>query len=175
MCSSAWKVFFNSAWKTFRTKFNPILESLKRHRTLLLDERLNTAVLEIQTSRSEILVALDGSTKQAVDNFSRVEAHIRDIFAKLSEQLYGLQQSAKANEEYICSSKTELGVLINKLDPPDFESDQVSVKNICHSGSGRWIFENPVFSKWAQSKSSPDTVLFIHGMPGAGTDPTLTI
>ncbi|KAI0402033.1 hypothetical protein F4802DRAFT_600410 [Xylaria palmicola] len=166
--SPAWKAFFNSAWKTFKTKFNPILESLKRHRTLLLDERLNTAVLEIQTSRSEILVALDGSTKQSVDNFSCVEARIRDIFTKLSEQLYGLQQSAKANEEHIRSSRTELGVIINKLDPPDFEGDQVSVMNICHSGSGQWIFENPGFSKWAQSKSIPDTVLFIHGIPGAG-------
>ncbi|GAW14444.1 hypothetical protein ANO14919_038470 [Xylariales sp. No.14919] len=166
--SPAWKAFFNSAWKTFKTKFNPILESLKRHRTLLLDERLNTAVLEIQTSRSEILVALDGSTKQSVDGFSRVEAHIRDVFTKLSEQLYGLQQSAKANEEHIRNSRMELGVIINKLDPPDFEGDQVSAMNICHSGSGRWIFENPVFSKWAQSKSIPDTVLFIHGMPGAG-------
>ncbi|RWA12622.1 hypothetical protein EKO27_g2507 [Xylaria grammica] len=152
--SPAWKAFFNSAWKTFKTKFNPILESLKRHRTLLLDERLNTAVLEIQTSRSEILVALDGSTKQSVDNFSRVEAHIRDVFTKLSEQLYGLQQSAKANEEHIRNSRMELGVIINKLDPPDFEGDQVSAMNICHSGSGRWIFESAVFSKWRSLRAS---------------------
>ncbi|KAJ3579030.1 hypothetical protein NPX13_g1537 [Xylaria arbuscula] len=166
--SPAWKTFFNSARKTFRTKFNPILESLKRHRTLLLDERLNTAILEIQNNRNEMIVAIDGSKKQSVDKLSRVEAHIQDIFTKLSGQLYSLQQSAKANEEYIRNSRRELDMIINKLDPPDFEDDQVSAMNMCHSGSGLWIFENPVFSKWAQSKSISDAVLFIHGMPGAG-------
>ncbi|KAI0200165.1 hypothetical protein F4808DRAFT_170914 [Astrocystis sublimbata] len=166
--SPTWKVFFDSTWRTFKTKFRPILESLKRHRTLLLDERLNAAVMEIQTSRSNMLMALDGSAKQSVDHFTRLDVTIRDVFVKLSEQLYGLQETFKEHEEQMRNTEEDLCVILNKIDPPDFEGDHISARNLCHSGSGQWIFETPTFNKWAQSKSIPDAVLFINGMPGAG-------
>lgn len=100
---------------------------------------------------------------------------MRDVFTKLSEQLYGLQKSVKENEEQMHNSEKELSTILNKIDPPDFESDQVSAMDSCHSGSGQWIFESPLFSNWAKSQRVPDTVLFIHGMPGAGMDLTPTI
>jgi hypothetical protein len=142
-------------------RFKPILESLKRHRALLLDERLNAAVLETQRSRHQLLIALDKSTARSEHQFNYLEQRVQEIFTKLSEQIYGLQQSTNENKE-------EISLIVNKLDPPDFEADQLSALSSCRRGSGEWIFNTATFSKWAHSNRMPDSVLFIHGIPGAG-------
>ncbi|KAI1125678.1 hypothetical protein F5Y10DRAFT_294447 [Nemania abortiva] len=157
----SWKKFFGYTWKTFRVTFKPILESLKRHRALLLDERLNAAVLETQSSRERILMALDKSTNQTKNQFNGLERHVQEVFTKLSDQIYGLQQSTNSNGERISS-------IVDKLDPPDYKDDQSSALASRHSGSGEWIFNTDIFKKWAHSNRMPESVLFIHGMPGAG-------
>ncbi|RYP43713.1 hypothetical protein DL768_009760 [Monosporascus sp. mg162] len=50
----AWKTVFHSSWKTFKTRFGPILNSLKRHRELISDEKLTIATSEIRDFRSEV-------------------------------------------------------------------------------------------------------------------------
>ncbi|KAI1114303.1 hypothetical protein F5Y14DRAFT_189934 [Nemania sp. NC0429] len=174
--SPGWKVFFDSAWRTFKTRLNPIVQSLKRHRELLSDEKLNATIIEIQAGREEIrsgrdlvLTALDKTTDQSSSRFNDLKQQIYETFTQLSEQIYGLQQSQQVTEAHLHNSHMDdLSVIVNKIDPPGFESDHLSAINSCHKGSGQWIFENTTFNAWTRSTTTPDSVLYINGLPGSG-------
>ncbi|KAI0440377.1 hypothetical protein F4803DRAFT_527373 [Xylaria telfairii] len=166
----SWKNCFDSTWKIFKTRFKPIVESLKRHRALLLDERLNAAVLEIQRSRDQTADLLAESSGQSTSHFNRLDERIKEVYAGLSSQIYDIRESSKtekAIQQPVIRSQ-EMNSIINKLDPPHFEEDQYSALHSCHPKSGEWLFQTPTYQTWSQSTALPDSVLFIHGMPGAG-------
>ncbi|KAK7917369.1 hypothetical protein PG985_010977 [Apiospora marii] len=165
-----WRTCFDSTWKTFRSRFNPILESLKRHRALLLDERLNAAVAGIQESRDKTLQFLKNTAYQSSANFDRLDDKVGDVYKVLSAQIYGLTQSSG---KIIATLQRDLPLekmnsMFTKLDPPDYQADQQMALTSCHGDSGTWIFQSPSFLNWMQSRVLPDCTLFIHGMPGAG-------
>ncbi|KAI1279464.1 hypothetical protein F5Y07DRAFT_43858 [Xylaria sp. FL0933] len=166
----SWIKFFDSTWKTFKTRFKPIIESLKRHRTLLLDERLNAAVLEIQKGREQTIEQLNNSSRHFTDRFDGLDGHIEEVYTKLSSQIYDMQQSSKAEKasQHATIHLLEMNSIISKLDPPHVDGDQDTTLNSCHSKSGEWLFQNPAYLRWAGSEALPYSVLFIHGMPGAG-------
>ncbi|KAI0022441.1 hypothetical protein F4780DRAFT_197555 [Xylariomycetidae sp. FL0641] len=152
----AWKSAFHMTWKS---RFNPILESLKRHRILLRDEGLIAAILEIQRSRCQ-------STTQSAELQQRVE----EVYLGLSGQVYALSQSIEDH-----SAKYQRGNLlrdrqfiVSKLDPPGFESDHHSALSLCYGGSGSWVFQHDMYIQWMNGSDPSDAVLFISGMPGAG-------
>ena len=157
-------------WKTFRTRFNPILESMKRHRALLMDERLNAAVLEIQTGRDQTLRALTESTNQSSTSYNGLQEKVTDIYTKLSLEIYGLAQSSEKIDEALQRSLPlqEMSSLLTKLEPSDYMADQHAALEQCHDQTGIWIFQDPSFLRWIQSRALPDCTLFAHGMPGAG-------
>lgn len=161
---------FDSAWKTFQTRFKPILESLKRHRTLLRDQRLDAAVLEIQNSRDQTLRLLTTSADEATIQINHLKQHVEGVYHKLSSQIYDLHESSKTDRAHHRQKipRKELEFIVAKLDPPAYEADQVSAFKQCHNESGNWIFDHTSFLKWTKSESGPDSVLFIHGMPGSG-------
>ncbi|KAK3687178.1 hypothetical protein B0T22DRAFT_438844 [Podospora appendiculata] len=43
-----WRTVFGFTWRTFQTRSKPIIDSLKRHRALLVDEKLTAVIEEIQ-------------------------------------------------------------------------------------------------------------------------------
>ncbi|KAK6857173.1 hypothetical protein PG995_007360 [Apiospora arundinis] len=165
-----WRACFDSIWKTFRTRFTPILESLKRHRALLMDERLNAVMLGIKNGRDQTLVTLTKSADQSSANFVKLEDKVADLYTKLSSQVYGLVQSSEKIDKALQRDLPcqEMNTMLNKLNPSGYMADQQTALQSCHKKSGDWIFQNPTFLDWLQSKALPDCVLFIHGMPGAG-------
>ncbi|KAK6839363.1 hypothetical protein PG987_005229 [Apiospora arundinis] len=165
-----WRVCFDSIWKTFRTRFTPILESLKRHRALLMDERLNAVMLGIKNGRDQTLVTLTKSADQSSTNFDRLEDKVANLYTKLSSQVYGLAQSSEKIDKALQRDLPlqEMNTMLIKLNPSDYMADQQAALQSCHEKSGDWVFQNPSFIGWLQSKTLPDCVLFIHGMPGAG-------
>ena len=72
---AAWETVLRSAWKTFETSFKPILDSLKRHRTLLSDEKLTAAIAEIQDIR-----------QFNVTRFNELSQQLHNRFQELSKQ-----------------------------------------------------------------------------------------
>ncbi|KAH7117462.1 hypothetical protein EDB81DRAFT_244147 [Dactylonectria macrodidyma] len=60
----AWKTVFHSSWKTFRTRYGPIISSLKRHRELISDEKLTIAISEVRDSREFVEENLEALSKQ---------------------------------------------------------------------------------------------------------------
>jgi hypothetical protein len=101
---------------------------------------------------------------------NKVKRHIEEVYTKLSSQIYDLHQSSTetAVRQQRDIPLQHIKSIINKLEPPEFEADQFSALSSWHHESGNWILENTTFLKWTGSKALPDSVLFIHGMPGAG-------
>lgn len=136
-----WKRFFQYAWPTFKTRFRPIIDSLKRHHSLLSDEKLTVVIEEVQELSTDFN-----------DRLTEIRQAIRESDTKRHESLF----SQKA-------------MIIAKIDPLDYESDQQTAsRQRYESNSGDWILWDPKFRSWAHGDTSLDSVLFLHGMPGSG-------
>ncbi|KAI1330306.1 WD40 repeat-like protein [Xylariaceae sp. FL0255] len=62
-----WKTVFHSAWKTFDTKFRPILQSLASRRKLLESEKGSATLYEIQTLRQELSKKLEEQSHKVAE------------------------------------------------------------------------------------------------------------
>ncbi|KAI0971544.1 hypothetical protein F4678DRAFT_87902 [Xylaria arbuscula] len=166
----AWTKFFDATWKTFRTRFKPILESLKRHKTLLHDLKLDAAVLEIQVGRSDTLNLVQRSSDQTVSQITDTRKNINDVYKKLSDQIYDVSNTLDEHRatQRAAVSLQQVNAIIDKLNPPHIEDDQYTALRSCHKQSGDWVFKDPTYLQWTKSTTSSESVLFIHGMPGAG-------
>jgi len=133
---AAWETVLRSAWKTFETSFKPILDSLKRHRTLLSDEKLTAAIAEIQDIR-----------KFNVTRFNELSQQLDNRFQELSKQLYEIQErlAEKEAREQQEALRLQRRIIAEKLGPPDYEADQHRASEQRFSPSGDWILKDPSF------------------------------
>ncbi|KAF4980975.1 hypothetical protein FZEAL_3132 [Fusarium zealandicum] len=133
-----WKMVFKSTWKTFETKFDPILQSLARRRELLESEKGSASLYEIQRLRADIRAMCDEQKKDAnIRDDERHRMNIREIKVKLQSPDYQLNQ-------------------------------EVSAEHTDRSNSGKWIFADSQFQSWYSSDVLGSKVLYINGIPGAG-------
>ncbi|XP_044715654.1 zinc finger protein [Hirsutella rhossiliensis] len=79
-----WKTVFDATWKTFGTRFNPILQSLIRRRDLLESEKASASLDGIQMLRDEI----------------RHHARVSRIKEKLQAPNYHLDQEISTEDRY---------------------------------------------------------------------------
>ncbi|KAL2672283.1 hypothetical protein Neosp_012985 [[Neocosmospora] mangrovei] len=132
----------------------PIIDSLKRHRTLLSDEKLTAAVIEVQEGRRE-----------TQDFREMVEARFSNISRQLEADLE--KRSRKEIEERKDSLLQARRTISSQLSPGNYEGDQRSAfSQFFSSPPGDWVLHEPRFQKWLQSPNGQ--VLYLHGMPGAG-------
>ncbi|KAK7424247.1 hypothetical protein QQX98_000515 [Neonectria punicea] len=138
-----WKRLFTYAWPTFKTRFQPIIDSLKRHKGLLSDEKHTIVIEEVQ----------------------ELSADFKDKFAELRQ---AISESDTKHQESIASQKSRI---IAKINPLRYESDHDLVskkRHMSESGaSGNWILQDPKFRSWVDD-SSPESIFYLHGMPGSG-------
>ncbi|KAH8684930.1 hypothetical protein BGZ61DRAFT_548682 [Ilyonectria robusta] len=146
----AWKTVFHSAWKTFKTRFGPILSSLKRHRELISDEKLTIAIREVRDFRE----------------------HVEEKLEALSRQMTELRLEEKEQETLKLQEQRgrRLQFVLNKFDVLDCHRDLEHAlwarRN--HNSSGDWIFHHPLLKEWADLKISQSSTLYLSGIPGAG-------
>ncbi|KAF3002829.1 hypothetical protein E8E14_006733 [Neopestalotiopsis sp. 37M] len=166
----AWRTFFDAAWKTFKTDFKPIVESLKRHRALLADERLNAAVLEVQVTRNQTLTAVDKSSAETARAIELLSQQVDEVYSQISQQMYSIEHKVENSDakERTAATLQELRLLTQKLKPPEYEADHQAASEQRYHDSGKWFLQEPLFRQWSTSRMLPDTALYIHGMPGAG-------
>lgn len=70
--------------------------------------------------------------------------------------------------------KKHLAVVLEKLEAPDYQLDQyTATEERKMSKSGDWISHNATFSQWADPYTQCNPVLYLSGIPGAGTNPCL--
>ena len=148
-----------SAWKTFETSFRPIIDSLKRHRALLSDEKLTAAIAEIQ--------GVHQLTEIKIKNLSdQIDARITDVSRQVHEAqkvLSGMEATQRQNELH-----HQRQIVEEKLGAPDYGNAHFYAANKRFLDSGNWILDNQQFQKWFHSSTPADNILYIHGMPGAG-------
>lgn len=148
-----------SAWKTFETSFRPIIDSLKRHRVLLSDEKLTAVIAEIQDVRQ-----LTGS--RITDISDQIDTRITDVSRQLHEAqkaLSEMESTQRRNELH-----HQRKIVEEKLGSPNYGQAHSHAAKKRFLDSGNWILNDQQFQKWFHSNTLADNLLYIHGMPGAG-------
>ncbi|RYP79052.1 hypothetical protein DL771_000030 [Monosporascus sp. 5C6A] len=135
---SRWKNLLHATWKTFDSKFNPILHSLASRRELLESEKTSACLYGIQALRESIDKAYREQTRQATEmNFEKHKSRITQIKQRLRAPDYQTDQ-------------------------------EIHTEDRNGSASGQWIFKDPKFLSWSDKTSPGHRVLYVNGIPGAG-------
>ncbi|KAL2272437.1 hypothetical protein FJTKL_06560 [Diaporthe vaccinii] len=135
-----WKKLFKAAWKTFDTEFQPLLQSLANRRELLESEKGSASLYEISKAREE-MAARHEAKKQELR---------RDEIEKHKWRLLQI--------------KAQLGAA-------DYQQDlemAAEARNVTNSGD--WVLQSPTFKHWADKAATRHSVLYVHGIPGAGKE-----
>ncbi|KAF2684142.1 hypothetical protein K458DRAFT_279973, partial [Lentithecium fluviatile CBS 122367] len=166
----AWDTVLRSAWKTFETSFKPILDSLKRHRALLSDEKLTAAIAEIQNTHQLAVTKFNEQSAQSNTRFDELSQQVHNTFQELSKRLYENQEklAQKEDKEQQQAMHLQRCIIKDKIRPPDYEADQRLASEQRFSVSGDWILKDPSFLNWLHSQNPSCGTLYVHGMPGAG-------
>ena len=135
---SRWEKAFHSTWKTFNSKFDPILQSLKGRRELLESEKSTATLYEIQNLRESINTLREEDARRAMrEESAQHKRRLVEIREKIQAPDY------RADQEF--SSEIRHGRLF-----------------------GAWFFEHDAFKSWYDRHSPSNRVLYVHGKPGAG-------
>lgn len=142
-----WRRIFDSFWKTFRTKFSPVLGSLRRHRELLAQVKSTATFGEIQKTRRALHETIEKSNEELKRILNDIQQKKKQILDKLGSQGVHTDQGHR------------------RL--PDQR----------HPTSGDWILENDLFLRWLDPSELSNDLLYLNGMPGAGEllDPRLAV
>ncbi|KAI8715820.1 NACHT domain-containing protein [Fusarium sp. LHS14.1] len=133
-----WKTFFSVTWKTFETKFGPIIQSLARKREMLESEKGSATLHAIQNLREDIAnVQREQNAQATMNDRENRRRRMREIQEKLQSPNYQLDQ-------------------------------EMSAERRDGSASGLWIFDDSTFQAWLHGGPSSSKILYINGMPGAG-------
>lgn len=130
---------FNSVWKTFRAKFSPVVNSLKRHRELLEKVKSTATYGELQK--------IGNAVQQSIDKGNEELKHI----------LNGIQQQKKQILEKLGSDQASRN-----------EKGHRRMPEQRFPASGDWILQDPLFTRWFDVKELSNNILYLNGMPGAG-------
>ncbi|TGJ64655.1 hypothetical protein EYR41_010697 [Orbilia oligospora] len=146
-----WRRFLDYAWPTFKTRFEPIIDSLKRHRDLLSDEKLTVILEELQDSHAVV---------------DKIPAMLQGINEKLNKlQQSGIIKKHELQERILKQRET----IRTKLRSRNYqENHRTALKKRSISSSGNWVFDSPKFETWLNSNSVSDSILYINGIPGSG-------
>ncbi|KAJ8131792.1 hypothetical protein O1611_g1828 [Lasiodiplodia mahajangana] len=140
-----WEIMFGSVWKTFDTKFGPILKSLENRCKLLEAEKASATLYEVHALRRKIITMHDEQVQRAKEEVQRI------------------------NEEVQEKHKARVSRIKDDLDPPKYEEDQeIAMDGRYNDGFGSWIIANSVFAKWSKKDRPGHDVLYVNGIPGAG-------
>ncbi|CVK91852.1 uncharacterized protein FPRN_09654 [Fusarium proliferatum] len=144
-----WKVLFHSAWKTFKTKFDPILKSLERHRIMLSEEKLTAVMEETQKQGYSIQDKLDQLHRQLQERDQKNTE--RDLTAHQS----------RIDQQY--------STVESRIDAPNYHEDyEIASQKRFQNTSGRWILSHPLVSEWLDHSSKASGKIYLSGIPGAG-------
>lgn len=147
---TVWKQVFSASWLTFKSDFGPILGDLKTTRERLNEEKLTSAVVEIQSLRAEVkdssLAVLQQMEKNVEDDRKRQKAQAEE------QRQFRLQS-----------------VLMKLGSPKVIEDQEVAAGRGEFGGSGTWLLQLPVFKDWLDPRNfHAPPVIFLNGIPGAG-------
>lgn len=158
---------FHSAWKTFKTHFDPILKSLERHRIMLSEERLTAVMEEVQTQGLANQQKLDSAVGEA----QRYSQCIQEKLDRLDKELQD-QAQKDAKRDLIAKQnhlQQQYRIVESKLDAPNcYEDFENASRKRFQSKSGNWFLSHPLISEWLDWNSDDRRKIYLSGIPGAG-------
>ena len=135
----------------------PTFAKLKRHGKLLSDQRVAAEFQSLQTSVTKEAAALH---QLAGDEFHKVALRLEKL------QLDDAEQKTAQRELQLQERRQ---FVLSKLDAPDYQQDLDTAKARRFPGSGAWLIQNPVYQNWAKVDKPGHRILYLHGIPGAGS------
>ena len=150
-------------WKDFDSTFRDILNSLKQHNDLL--DRL-THMLHIEQSQQDSQ-ALGNFISAYTKDAGEIRAHIEQY--KVDQDIR--RQEAKQREvERKRERKIEVLQWVAAATMSDLHESFRQTRRSC-PGSGQWIIDRERLRHWKDSDTPNNSVLWLHGIPGAGVLP----
>lgn len=137
---TAWKMVFDSLWKSFNLRFQAILQSLRKHRDLIDYEANALNITEAKAWRHE---QLDLMLQWRVERASDLERAERDRLAAQTKEAVAW---FGANEEQ--------------------EDTLAKLLKICDPNVALWMLEEPTIRSWL-STSQEHSFVWLNGKPGA--------
>ena len=134
-------MLFDSLWKTFDSRFQAILQSLRKHRDLIDQEASTISIVEAKVWRGQHL------------------EQIRQWRAERAEDL------DKAERERLAAQTREAVMWLGV----DQEQEDILARLLraCDSTDGHWALREPMILSWLD-QSRDNQFLWLHGKPGAG-------
>lgn len=132
-------MIFHSTWSRFNTTFGTILDSLDRHKQLLVD---HASVDHFRQTQEEIV--------QAAEARRLAEAHYK----------------ARQDQERIEKLK-HLAAWLCAADIHSDHEKLVGAR-ADHPDSCHWILKKDLYRAWYDTKTTCEPFLWINGIPGAG-------
>ncbi|TVY15598.1 Vegetative incompatibility protein HET-E-1 [Lachnellula arida] len=140
-----WQQLFRSVWKNFGTCFTHILDSLSRHKNLIVEQ---AALLYFQQYQSN-----SQATLLHIQQYERDRLETRNI-QKQHEQ-------DELHQRY-------LNVLQWLSAAPSTLEDHNTFHGIRCNGSGDWILKHEKVQNWRELETPVSSILWLNGIPGAG-------
>ena len=137
----AWKMVFDSLWKTFDSRFQAILQSLIRHRDLIDQEANVTNIVEAKVWRGQQL------------------EQIRQWRADRAEDL------DKAERERLAAQTRDVVVWLGA--GQEQEDILTRLLKACDGTEGHWALQEPMILSWLDHRRD-NQCLWLQGKPGAG-------
>ncbi|KAM0794096.1 hypothetical protein BDR22DRAFT_815754 [Usnea florida] len=137
----AWKIVFDSLWKTFRLRFQGILESLRKHRDLIDAEANAIGLAEAKAWR---VTQLDHIRQWRADRAYDIETMERE---RLTSQTRAAMTWFNANE--------------------DQENIYAKISRACDGSDNHWILKEPIIISWLGQGVRDHSVIWLNGKPGA--------
>ena len=137
----AWKIVFESLWKTFNLRFQSILENLRKHRDLIDQEAATIDIVESKAWRDKHL--------EQIRQWRIERAHDVDVKEKerLALQIRDTMNWLGASEEQ--------------------EDTHAKLLRAYESDDAHWILTEPLVVSWLND-GRDCSVLWLNGKPGSG-------
>ena len=141
LCDAAWKILFDSLWKTFNTRFQGILQNLRSHRDLIDREANAFSIVQGKAWRDEQV------------NQMRQDRTKRDEEIQKIEQ-QNLAQQVRDAVAWLNASEDQEDLLVKLLKTYD-------------SAEAHWALEESVMKRWLH-QGQDSLVVWLNGKPGTG-------
>ncbi len=145
--AAVWRQVFRSTWKDFGTRFKQILDGLRQHRQLIVEQAGLLHYQQYQTDSQEN------------------DRHMRQYEQDRQEKLIRLekQEEAEVQRKYLAVLEWFSGAQSTVEDHHTFQLTRSQ-----YTGSGDWILNDEKVQNWIEPDTPVSSILWISGIPGAG-------
>ncbi|KAF2736998.1 C2H2 domain-containing protein [Polyplosphaeria fusca] len=138
-----WTKFFRSVWKNFNTKFQGILNSLRRHKQLV---ETRASLMHFQRYEEDMA------------QFTRYQQDLNEIKSKMDQMIEEERsKKIKAIKEWLATGSQAA------VDHERFLAVRQKYPN-----TGRWILKHETIDNWMHADVPATPLVWMNGIPGAG-------